>query len=309
MTAWAIETDGLSYDYPTVRALDGLTLQVPEGAVFGFLGPNGAGKTTTIRLLLGLLVPTQGQARVFGRDPRTEGPAIRAHTGALLEHSGIYERLSAADNLDLFGRLFGMGADERALRIRVVLSHLGLWDRRRELAGTWSRGMKQKLAIARALLHRPPLVLLDEPTAGMDPAATASLRADLSELAALDGATVFMTTHNLAEVERVCTLVGIMREGRLIALGAPDALRARAGGRSIAIEGRGFDDALRRALAARPTVEDVTVEQGRLMLRLERDTDTAELVRLVVERGGEVTAIRPLDGSLEDYYLALMGQS
>src|SRR5579875_2543505 len=162
-----IYLDHLSRSFGTVKALDDLSLEVPAGIVFGFLGPNGAGKTTTIHLLLGLLEPTHGQARVLGFDTRTQADEIRARSGTLLEFAGLYERVSAEDNLDLYGRIYRMPAPARQARIKELLTHLDLWDRRRDLVGTWSWGMKRKLAVARALLHRPPLIFLDEPTAGL----------------------------------------------------------------------------------------------------------------------------------------------
>ena len=171
-----IRTEHLSRFWPAVKAVDDLSLEVPAGIVFGFLGPNGAGKTTTIHLLLGLLEPTQGQAAVLGCDTRTQAAEIRAHTGALLEFAGLYERLSAEDNLDLYGRIYHIPAPDRRARSKELLTHLDLWDRRKDPVGKWSRGMKQKLAVARALFHHPPLVFLDEPTAGFDPLAATALR-------------------------------------------------------------------------------------------------------------------------------------
>ncbi len=202
---------------------------MPAGIVFGFLGPNGAGKTTTIHLLLGLLEPTTGQARVLGFDTRTQAEAIRARSGALLEFAGLYERMSAQDNLDFYGRIYQMPAPARRARIKELLTHLDLWDRRRDLVSTWSRGMKQKLAVARALFHHPPLVFLDEPTAGFDPLAAAALRDDLASLVAREGVTVFLNTHNLTEAEKLCAQVGVIRQGKLVTVGAPDELRCQDG--------------------------------------------------------------------------------
>jgi ABC-2 type transport system ATP-binding protein len=176
MTPLAVRTTELSKHFGAVRALDQVTLEIPRGIIFGFLGPNGSGKTTTIRLLLGLLEPTSGNAQVLGYSARTHASAIRDRSGALLEHCGLYERLSAADNLDLYARFWRLSADARRARTKELLTDLDLWDRRGEIVAGWSRGMKQKLAIARALLHRPELVFLDEPTAGLDPIAAAAVR-------------------------------------------------------------------------------------------------------------------------------------
>jgi ABC-2 type transport system ATP-binding protein len=229
-------------------------LEVPAGIVFEFLGPNGAGKTTTIHLLLGLLEPTAGQARVLGFDTRTQADAIRAHSGALLEFAGLYERMSAQDNLDLYGRIYRMPESARRARIKELLTHLDLWERRQDQVSTWSRGMKQKLAVARALFHHPPLVFLDEPTAGFDPLAAAALHNDLVSLVAREGVTVFLTTHNLTEAEKLCAQVGVIRQGKLVTVGAPDELRARTGGPQAEIVGRGFTEQMLATLRERPEV-------------------------------------------------------
>jgi ABC-type Na+ transport system ATPase subunit NatA len=205
-----IRTEHLSRFFSTVKAVDDLSLEVPAGIVFGFLGPNGAGKTTTIHLLLGLLEPTQGQASVLGFDTRTQADEIRTRIGALLEFAGLYERMTAEDNLDFYGRIYHMPAAERRARIKELLTHLDLWDRRKDQVGKWSRGMKQKLAVARALLHHPPLIFLDEPTAGFDPVAAATLHNDLANLVAREGVTVFLTTHNLTEAEKLSLLLGLL---------------------------------------------------------------------------------------------------
>ena len=176
MTTLAIQAEGLVRDFGAIRALDHLSLDVPAGIVFGFLGPNGAGKTTAIRAFLGLVEPTAGSARVLGFDTRRESDRIRERAGALLEHNGLYERLTAEQNLEFAGRVWHMPKADRRARTRELLEQFGLWNRRDEPVGKWSRGMKQKLAVARAVFHRPPLVFLDEPTAGLDPVASAALR-------------------------------------------------------------------------------------------------------------------------------------
>ncbi|HEY9860281.1 MAG TPA: ABC transporter ATP-binding protein, partial [Candidatus Obscuribacterales bacterium] len=182
MSEIAIRTQSLSCDFGTIRAVDSLSLEVPKGIVFGFLGSNGSGKTTTIRLLLGLLEPTSGQAEVLGFNTRSQANEIRQRTGALLEHPGLYERLSAEDNLEFYGRVWRLPPAKRRARIKELLGNLGLWERRHESVGGWSRGMKQKLAVARAMLHSPALIFLDEPTTGFDPVAAAALRDNLQEM-------------------------------------------------------------------------------------------------------------------------------
>jgi ABC-2 type transport system ATP-binding protein len=308
MTQPAIRTENLTRDFRSVRAVDKLSLEVPAGIVFGFLGPNGAGKTTTIRLLLGLLEPTAGSAEVLGFDTRTQANEVRSHTGALLEHSGIYEQLSAEDNLEFYGRVWRLSKAEREARIRDLLTHMGLWERRKERAGEWSRGMKQKLALARALLHRPRLALLDEPTAGLDVAAAVAVREDLASLATREGVTVFLTTHNMVEAEKLCHQVAVIRQGALVAVGHPDELRARAGTPRLEIMGKGFSDEVLGMLRAQPEVVAAEARNGRLAIDLRAGADrhaAAPLISLVVGAGAQVEEVRRGQASLEEVFLAL----
>ncbi len=220
-----IVTERLCRNFGEIRAVQDLDLEIPRGSIFGLLGPNGSGKTTTIRLLLGLLEPSSGSARVLGYDIRKGSDRVRQKAGALLEHDGLYERLTAQDNLDFYGRLWRLPELERRTRIEELLRRIGLWDRRREKVSTWSKGMKQKLAVARALLHRPQLVFLDEPTAGLDPLAAVALREELGQLARKEGVTIFLNTHYLAEAEKLCDLVGVIHDGRLVTVGTVREVR------------------------------------------------------------------------------------
>ena len=302
---YAIQTENLSRDFKTTRAVDDLTLAIPAGTVFGFLGPNGAGKTTTIRLLLGLLEPSQGRATVLGHDTRSQSDAVRRQCGALLEHHGLYERLSAADNMEYYGRIWQMPPAERRSRIQELLSQMGLWERRDEQVGEWSRGMKQKLAVARTLMHRPALVFLDEPTAGLDPVAAAALRSDLASLAQGSGVTVFLTTHNLAEAEKLCSQVGVIRQGKLLALGSPSALRSRSAPQ-VEVYGSGFNETALALLQARPEVASVQSESDHLRIELRGPAETAPLVSLLVGAGVQVEEVRKGQASLEEAFLDLL---
>lgn len=305
----AIRIESLTRSFGPVVAIDGLTLSVPCGVVFGFLGTNGAGKTTTIRLLLGLLAPSGGSAAVLGLDVRTQAAAIRGRCGALLEQHGLYERLSAADNLEFYGRISRLTPAERAGRARDLLTHFGLWERRHERVGAWSRGMKQKLAIARALLARPELVFLDEPTDGLDPVAASALRTDITALAAGGATTVFLTTHNLAEAEQICTQVAIISSGKLLAVGRTDDLRARAAGPQLEIIGDGVSPPILRQIQARPEVRQAVLDNRHLRIEL-RDGNTqaqgAALVAALVAAGVSVEEVRRGAPSLEQAFLALV---
>jgi ABC-2 type transport system ATP-binding protein len=301
-----IHTENLSRSFGTIKAVDGLSMDVPAGIVFGFLGPNGAGKTTTIHLLLGLLEPTQGQVRVMGFDTRSQANKIRNRSGALLEFSGLYERMSAEDNLDLYGRIYRMSGPERKARIKELLTHLDLWDRRKEKVGNWSRGMKQKIAIARALFHHPPLVFLDEPTAGLDPVAAAALHDDLTSLVANEGVTIFLNTHNLAEAEKLCAQVGVIRKGKLLTIGTPDELRLRNGGHRVEVIGNGFNENTLTLLRACPEVKQAEFQNGRLCIELNGENKIGPLVTLIIQSGAEIEDIDRGEESLEDLFLTLM---
>ncbi|MBN1292842.1 MAG: ABC transporter ATP-binding protein [Candidatus Latescibacteria bacterium] len=306
MSITAIRTSALTRDFSNVRALDKLTIEVPEGIVFGFLGPNGSGKTTTLRLLLGLLDPTAGDAQVLGYDIRSNADEIRLRSGALLEYTGLYERLSAEENLDFYGRVWLMPSHERITRIKELLTPLDLWDHRKERVGTWSRGMKQKLAVSRALFHRPSMVFLDEPTAGLDPVAAAALRDDLAALVNREGLTVFLTTHNLAEAEKLCNQVGVINRGKLLVVGHPDELRARAGKAKVEVFGSGFTERALVALNQRPEVVTTSMNGSRLIISLTCDISIAPLVKFMVQEGIQIEEIRKGAASLEEAFLKLM---
>jgi ABC-2 type transport system ATP-binding protein len=302
----AIQTSNLTRHFQTIRAVDHLSFEVPSGIVFGFLGPNGSGKTTTIRLLLGLLEPSRGRSEVLGYDTSTQSDQIRQKCGAILEHHGLYERLSAEDNLEFYGRVWHISASDRQSRIKELLTHLDLWDRRKEITGTWSRGMKQKLAFARTLLHRPSLVFLDEPTAGLDPVAAAALREDLAGMAGREGLTVFLTTHNLAEAEKLCQHVAVIRQGKLLAIGSPETLRTQGSKPRLEIRGRSFSQALLTELRARTETASLIQSDHQLTIELKEVTDVYPLVNLVVQSGAQVEEVIKSKASLEDVFLTLM---
>jgi len=306
MTQYAIQTQELTREYSTVRALDRLSLEIPAGSIFGFLGSNGAGKTTTIHLLLGLLRPTAGQAIVLGYDVSTEIDEVRRRTGALLDNAGLYARLGVQDNLEFYGRIWHMPRRERRARSEELLRQFGLWDRRKEPAGRLSFGMKRKLAIARALFHRPDLVFLDEPTAGLDPVSAESLRRSLVELVAQEGVTVFLTTHNVPEAGKVCDQIGILRSGQLLASGSPEELRASAGSNRIVVRGSGFTEEAFTLLALRPEVESAETRGGTLYLCLEPGSSAAPIISLLAGCGVQMEEV-VRETTFEDAFLSVLG--
>ena len=307
MAEFAIRTDHLTYNFGDACAIVDVDLAVPPGVVFGLLGPNGAGKSTLIHLLLGLLEPTSGTASILGLDVRTEAKEIRRRTGSLLEYNDLYDRLTAAENLDHFGRIQKMDSDDRAERIHDLLGSMGLWERRNQPVGTWSRGMKRKLAIAKTLLNRPDLLLLDEPTAGLDPAAAANLYDEFFEIAALEGVTVFLTTHKIAEVENLCSMVGLIHQGRLLAAGPTAAIRTVGAAPSLEILGSGFTENMIALLQRRREVVSIQSHKGRLLVEL-RDSNahTWPLVNLLVESGADIEEVRKGQLDLESVFMHMV---
>ena len=302
----AIQTNQLTRSFGTLKAVDRLTLQIPRSTVFGFLGPNGSGKTTTIRLLLGLLDADQGSAQVLGFDTKKQPDEVRVRCGALLEHHGLYERLSAAENLDYYGRIWHMSKTDREKRIRELLEPLDLYERRGEAIGRWSRGMKQKLAVARTLMHRPELIFLDEPTAGLDPVASSALREDLSTLVAQEGVTIFLTTHNLAEAEKLCDQVGVITHGQLLAVGSPSELRSKTSAPRLYVTGQGITPQIMDELKSNTLVKHVQQQNGRLTLDLNEMTRSHEIVKQLVMAGVQIDEVKKEQADLEDVFLKLV---
>ncbi len=304
----AIEASGLTRRFGARVAVEDLTLAVPTGAVFGFLGPNGAGKTTTVRMLTALIAPTAGTARVAGHTLGRDNAALRRAVGILTETPGLYDRLTARQNLAFFARLYGLDRGQSEAQVERYLRALGLWDRRDDRVGGFSKGMRQRVAIARALLHEPAVVFLDEPTAGLDPEAARTVREFIRALRA-EGRTIFLTTHNLPEADELCDLVGIFRT-RLLRLDTPAGLRAALFGRGTRIHLAGEGAAWADIVRALPFVRRVVAAGNRLAVTLDDpDRDNPALVRALVEAGAAVCYVEPVHHSLEDVYLELLGQS
>ncbi|HEY6496783.1 MAG TPA: ABC transporter ATP-binding protein [Trebonia sp.] len=303
-----IEIENLTRRFGDVTAVDGLTLTIAEGEVFGLLGPNGAGKTTTIRMLAGLIGKTSGDAWVAGcrvGDPAT-ARELRRQIGLMPEEAGLYQDLSAARTLDFFGRLYQVNAGLRAERTERLLTMLELWDRRDARVRTFSKGMKQRLTIARALINDPPVLFLDEPTANLDPEGAKTVRDFLLKLRD-EKRTILLNTHQLAEAERVCDRVGIMHT-KLVAVGTPDALRGAASTRATAIQLAVVTDAVvAAAKRAANAGADVTVNGSTITVPVDKpERDNPELVKAVVAAGGEIQFVSGIVPSLEETYLKLL---
>ncbi|WP_336211562.1 ABC transporter ATP-binding protein [Nonomuraea sp. LPB2021202275-12-8] len=299
-----IEIDALTKTYGSsqVRAVDEVSLRVPAGSVFGFLGPNGAGKTTTIKMMAGLLTPTSGRVRLGGFDVARQRSAAMAQFGAVLEGSrNVYWSLSAWQNLMYFGRLKGMRKAQVADRAKDLLTGLGLWERRNDKVGGFSRGMQQKVAIAVALIAGPPIVLLDEPTLGLDVEATRTVKRWIAEQARELGTTILLTTHQLDVVQELCDRVAVMRQGRLVADLPTRELLATFRERDryeIRVEG-----------AAPPGFEAVTAEGvSTISVRVGDPIEVYDVVERLRAQGVVLESLTQVQPDLEDVFLALVSE-
>lgn len=302
----AIVTVGLKRVFGTYTAVDGLDLHIPSGSVFGFLGPNGAGKTTTVRMLAALIAPTAGTATIAGHTLGAGNEAIRRSVGILTETPGLYDNLNAWQNLTFFARLYDLADVQAASQVERYLRMLDLWDRRADKVGGFSKGMRQKLAIARALLHEPPIIFLDEPTSGLDPEAARTVRDFVKHLRA-DGRTIFLTTHNLAEAEELCDLIGIFRT-RLLRLDSPASLRAEATGHGTQVQVQGDAAPWEATIRALPFVDKVTSADHTLTIVMaDPDQHNPALIAALVAAGAPIQYVQPMLQSLEDVYLKLVG--
>jgi len=302
----AIETHGLTRQFGERTAVDDLSLSIPAGSVFGFLGPNGAGKTTTVRMLAALIAPTSGTAVVAGHTLGRENEAIRRSIGILTETPGLYDRLSAWQNLIFYARLYDVEPGRAAAQTERYLRELDLWERRDDKVGGFSKGMRQKLAIARALLHEPPVVFLDEPTSGLDPEAARTVLNFVKTLRA-EGRTIFLTTHNLPEADELCDLVGVFRT-RLVQVDTPEHLREGLFGRGIRIRLAGEAAGYLAIVKNMAFVRSVSANDGSLTVKLDDpDGQSPLLVQALSAAGAQIRSVEQVTHSLEDVYMELVG--
>jgi ABC-2 type transport system ATP-binding protein len=298
-----IEIENLTREFNGNVAVDRLTLHISAGEVFGFLGPNGAGKTTTVRMLTTLIAPTSGRASVMGFEVGRDDREIRRRVGLLTETPGMYDRLSAWKNLTTYARLYEVQDVEG--QVEKYLRMLDLWDRRHDAAGTYSKGMKQKLAIARALLHEPPILFLDEPTAGLDPEAARMLRDFIGELRG-EGRTIFLCTHNLDEADRLCDRIAVFKT-RLRVVDTPANLRRQMFGRQVIFHLAHPAEPFLAAVADRPYLQQSQAVDSKLILSLEEpERHNPELIRLLVHAGAEIQFVGETRRTLEEIYLQLI---
>ena len=295
-------------NHQEIKAVDGLDVEVRQGEVFGFLGPNGAGKTTTVRMLSCLIGPTKGRAWVNNLEVGKEDQKIRAQVGILTESPGLYDRLSAQRNLEIYAELYGV-ADARG-QVEKYLRFLELWEQRDAEAGTFSKGMKQKMAVARALLHEPPVLFLDEPTSALDPEAAKTVHDFIASLKG-QGRTIFLCTHNLDEADRLCDRIAVFRQ-KLLAVDTPEALRRQLFGRQTVVHLARLSEQMAAAVRGLPFVKHVEVlpgesGAGKLVIGLsDPAAQNPAIVQALVGQGAQIQFVNELRHSLEDVYLSLI---
>jgi ABC-2 type transport system ATP-binding protein len=289
-----------------IRAVEDLSLEVEEGEVFGFLGPNGAGKTTTVRMLSSLIAPTSGRAVINGLELGKDDQRIRASIGILTETPGMYDRLSADRNLNIYARLYRV--KDVPGQVSKYLHMLGLWERRFDEVGSFSKGMRQKLAIARALLHEPKILFLDEPTSGLDPEAAKLVRDFIEELKK-EGRTIFLCTHNLDEADRLCQRIGIFKS-HLITVNTPEALRTQLFGRQVVFHLKMVNPSWLDLIRTLGFVQDVKSVDNMIQVNLsDPENQNPVIVRKLVEAGADIQFVGQLRHSLEDIYIQMIHQT
>ena len=301
-----IDAENLTKNFGTITAVDNLSLHVNDGEVFGFLGPNGAGKTTTVRMLCCLISKTSGTARIAGFDVGSEADAlkIRKLIGFVPDNVGLYEDLTAYENLDYYGKLYKCTETQIKENIQRFLTMLGLWEKKDSAAGTFSKGMKQKLAIARALIHDPEILFMDEPTANLDPESAKTVREFILKLKS-EKKTIFLNTHNLDEAQRICDRIGILNT-KLMAVGTPEELEHLVGAKRTVIQLEQVTDAVLNSLK-KLGLDRIVHDENKLTVELANPTrENPEVVRAIVEAGGRVQSVSVSSSSLEDAYLKLV---
>jgi ABC-2 type transport system ATP-binding protein len=304
----AIETLELTKKFGSTVAVDKLNFEVEEGEIFGVLGPNGAGKTTTIRLLTCLLAPSSGSAIVGGFDIIKDSIRVREIVGVQTENPSLYERLTAYENLDFFAEAYNVSGEQKKRRIRELLEFFGLWEFKDKKVGTFSRGMKQKLSIARSLVHDPNIIFLDEPTSGLDPESAREIK-DLMKSLSKQGKTIVFSTHILGDAEKLCNRVMIINKGKKIALGALEELLSNTNKKILKIALRKLDQKVIDAIKCFKQVKEISIDNSTSTVSVvlnDSEEVTPEIIKSVVLNGGLILSVNVANQSLEDVYLRIV---
>jgi ABC-2 type transport system ATP-binding protein len=305
-----ITVEGLRKEFGSVVAVHDLSFEVGDGEIFGLLGPNGAGKTTTVRMLAGLIAPTAGKATVNGHALGDGSPRIRALTGILTESPGLHDKLTAGQNLAFYGRLYGLRGGALRAAVDRYLGVVSMTEHRDRRVGSFSKGMRQKIAIARALLHEPEVIYLDEPTSGLDPSAAKTVRDFVATLREL-GRSIVVCTHNLDEAERLCDRIGILR-GSLLRVDTPVGLRRHGRAATIRVDLNGArpPESFLETMASLSYVRGAQARDGALVVELDDPFhETPDVVAQLVASGARITGVREESATLEEVYLQLVGEA
>lgn len=304
-----IEVKNLTKKFGEITAVDSLTFQVAEGEVFGLLGPNGAGKTTTIRMLCCLISKTNGEARIAGY-PIGNGAdslAIRKLIGLVPDNNGLYEELTAYENLDYYGKLYEFPEGQRKERIEYFLKMMDLWEKRDQPVSDFSKGMKQKVAISRALIHDPKLLFFDEPTANLDPEASKMVRDFILKLKK-DGKTIFINTHNLDEAQRICDRIGILKT-KLLTVSTPEQLEKTVWGSRTVFQVEEINDQILAAVR-KLNPKDLSVEENKIIVALaDPQKENPDVVQEIVSAGGRIQYVTQLNPGLEETYIKVIQET
>ncbi|WP_148266656.1 ABC transporter ATP-binding protein [Methanocella arvoryzae] len=303
-----IETSSLGRQFGKFTAVEDISISVGKGEVFGFLGPNGAGKTTTVRMLTCLISPTSGSASVCGFDIKDKKSAasIRRKTGILTESPGFYETLTVRKNLRFFADLYHVDGKKANETIEQYLRLFGLYDKRDQVVGGFSKGMRQKLALIRCLMHEPEVLFLDEPTAGLDPESARVVRDAILSLKK-EGRTIFLCTHNLDEAERLCDKVAIINR-RILYAGSPGSLKDSVYGRKLVVRLEAVSPSVYKAVSHMPVVEAIEKKDDRIILQVDDpERHSPDIVDAIIRAGGRIRSVGELRHSMEDVYIKLIG--
>lgn len=301
-----IDAKNLVREFNGKRVINRVSFGIKEGEIFGFLGPNGAGKTTTVRLLSGVLAPTEGSAWVMGYDVRSEPLEVRKVIGVLTETSSLYEKLSAKENLAFFGHLYGLDGEMLNNRINELLQFFGLQEKSMDKVGTFSTGMKKRLSLARALFHDPPVLFLDEPTSGLDPEGARLIRNHINELSKEEKRTIFLCTHNLEEAKELCSRVAIIDNGKIIAIGSPEDLERDLWQKTeVEVNLDEANNEMLKFIRELEIVMNMRIDKEKIFIELGSQNDIPVLVEEIVHKGGRIFSVNQVSHSLEEIYFRI----
>ncbi len=300
-----IRVKNLKKEFGSTIALKDVSFCIEKGEIFGYLGPNGAGKTTTMRILLGIIKPTSGLAMLFNEDVSKDSTKVRERVGFVLEDQRLYERLSAYDNLEYYARIYGLSKDRREEKIKKLLEFIGLWGNKNELVGRFSKGMKQKLAIARSLVHDPEVLLYDEPTAGLDPKMQAIIRDLIMGLVRDKKKTIFLNSHNLTEVQKMCTKVAILKEGRILICDLVEKLCSKNKKLEIEVTFQDIHEDIIKKIKSLNFIIDCKQNNNKIIAKLKKTADSNDLLKYLLCNNLKVRNVKENTKTLEDLYLEL----